>query len=259
MSSDLSQAISRLAERRGIVVATDFDGVLAPLVDDPMTSRALPGDLEALRELAAMPDVSVALVSGRDLATLLHLTGVDPDAEPIVAFGSHGAQSTAADTVQLDAAQQHALDDLERLTAAHVEAHPGTRLERKPAARVVHTRGMDAEPAARATQDLLDTATGRPHVHVLVGKDVVELSVVDANKGTAVLGLKASRGADAVVYLGDDVTDEHVFTRLGPDDIGIKVGAGQTAAAYRVDDCEAVTGVLEQIVRVLRTAPGRTA
>lgn len=248
----LSQAISRVAAVPRLLVATDFDGVLAPLVDDPMTSRALPGDLEALRGLADLPETGVALVSGRDLATLLALTGVDPASEPIVAFGSHGAQSTSAEPVPLDEAQQHALDDLERLTTEHVAAHPGTRLERKPAARVVHTRGLAPELAGRSTQELLESVTGRPHVHVLVGKDVVELSVVDANKGAAVLGLAQTRAADAVVYLGDDVTDEHVFTRLGPDDLGIKVGAGETAAAHRVADCAAVTEALQALLLARR-------
>ncbi|WKV16772.1 hypothetical protein LP422_21985 [Janibacter limosus] len=49
---------------------------------------------------------------------------------------------------------------------------------------------------------------------------------------------------DATVYLGDDVTDEHVFTVLGPDDVGIKVGPGESAARLRVDDCTHVPEVL---------------
>ena len=58
---------------------------------------------------------------------------------------------------------------------------------------------------------------------------------------------------DAVVYLGDDVTDEHVFTVLGPQDLSIKVGPGETAARTRLDDCSEVPAVLEALAAA-RTA-----
>lgn len=239
----LDAAIAAFVRHEHVVVASDFDGVLAPLVDDPSTSRALPGDLEALRALAAVPGTTVALVSGRDLDTLLALTGVDPATEAIVAFGSHGAQSTAATPVALTDAQAALLDRVEALTSEHITRWPGARVERKPAARVVHTRGMDPHEGQASTSEIVAAAAQLDGVHVLPGKDVVELSVVDASKGAAVLGLAEQEGA-AVLYLGDDVTDETVFTRLRDGDVGIKVGAGATAAAHRVDDCEAVTRVL---------------
>jgi trehalose 6-phosphate phosphatase len=40
---------------------------------------------------------------------------------------------------------------------------------------------------------------------------------------------------DCVVFFGDDVTDEDVFSSLGNDDVGVKVGPGDTSAGYRVD------------------------
>ena len=62
--------------------------------------------------------------------------------------------------------------------------------------------------------------------------------------GSAVTQLRGELGAAAVVYLGDDRTDEDVFATLGPDDAGIKVGEGETAARYRVADPQALAGVL---------------
>jgi len=66
----LRSAVTALAARPKVVIATDFDGVLAPLVHDPMASRALPGTIESLEGLAALPATYAAVVSGRDLATL---------------------------------------------------------------------------------------------------------------------------------------------------------------------------------------------
>ncbi len=51
-----------------------------------------------------------------------------------------------------------------------------------------------------------------------------------------------------MLYVGDDVTDETAFAVLGPDDIGVKVGSGETHAAYRVDGPEDVRELLQLLV-----------
>ena len=73
-----------------------------------------------------------------------------------------------------------------------------------------------------------------PNVHVTHGKEVVELSLLTTDKGVAIGTLRAGSSASAVLYLGDDLTDENVFTQLHGPDLGIKIGSGDTAAGYRV-------------------------
>mgnify|MGYP002651198913 CR=1 FL=1 len=96
------------------------------------------------------------------------------------------------------------------------------------------------DPAAA----IADEAAATEGVRHLAGKGVHELSVLQADKGTALRALATELDADAVVYLGDDVTDEHAFAVLGEGDLGIKVGAGETAASARVDDATAVPEIL---------------
>jgi trehalose 6-phosphate phosphatase len=80
------------------------------------------------------------------------------------------------------------------------------------------------------------------------GKAVVELSVVEASKGAAVRALRERLGVDAVLFAGDDVTDETALSTLEPDrDVGVKVGEGPTAAAHRVADPEAVAALLTEL------------
>ncbi len=72
----MSEALAALAtdaSLRPVLVALDFDGMLAPLQDDPSASRILPAGVEALARLAATDGMRLALVSGRamnDLHTL---------------------------------------------------------------------------------------------------------------------------------------------------------------------------------------------
>ncbi len=85
-------------------------------------------------------------------------------------------------------------------------------------------------------------------MHPIRGKEVLELSVSAATKGTALQALRSRLGigAGAVVYLGDDVTDELAFGALDQTggDLAIKVGNGETIAGHRVADPAAVAQLL---------------
>ena len=77
------------------------------------------------------------------------------------------------------------------------------------------------------------------------GKDVVEFAVRGATKGDGVQRLREHLGASAVLFAGDDVTDEDGFNALTGADVGIKVGEGVSAARYRVADPEQLADALE--------------
>jgi trehalose 6-phosphate phosphatase len=238
LAAELTAAIDEFVSAPTVLVASDFDGVLAPLVLDPMASRPLPGTVESLRGLAALSSTYAAVVSGRDLATLTRLTGLgDSD---VTRIGSHGGESSAADAAAALTDDQRAeldavIAELEEVTAVH----SGAGLEHKPAAVVLHTRRMADEASARAAEAAALEVTARhTGLHILHGKHVVEVSVVRADKGTALVALRDEVGADAVAYFGDDVTDEDAFRALGPNDLTVKVGPGDTAARFRVESVD---------------------
>ncbi|MEW1952947.1 trehalose-phosphatase [Terrabacter sp. NPDC080008] len=251
----LEDALTRAAAAPCVLVATDYDGVLAPLVTDPMQATPVPGVIDSLRSLAALPDVHVAVVSGRDLATLRTLTGLEED-EPIVLIGSHGAESSSEAVREAMAAASVTPDDEATLAelrsdieALVKESHPQANIELKPAAVVVHVRGLPPEVGDAAIADARRVALDHPGVKVLKGKSVLELSVSHADKGSAVTALARNLDASARLYLGDDVTDEDAFARLRrTDDVTVKVGTGSTAARYRVDDESAVAELLTRLL-----------
>ncbi|WP_299038321.1 trehalose-phosphatase [uncultured Pseudokineococcus sp.] len=251
-------ALDALAASPRPLVALDFDGVLAPLVDDRDAARPLERSAAAVAALAALEGeraLEVALVSGRPLDSLVRLAG-PPDRAGLV--GSHGAEVRlpgADDTsAPLDAAQQALLGDVVDRVAAVVAEHPGTDLETKPAGAVLHTRRADVATASAAQRAVHDGPGRLPGVRALRGKDVVELAVLDVDKGRSVQMLREAVAASAVLYVGDDVTDEHAFAVLdgAAGDVGVKVGPGATAAGFRVAGPEAVSALLEHLLRARR-------
>ncbi len=239
----LTAALTAMAASRPLLVASDYDGVLAPLVGDPSAAVPTPGTGDALARVAAADGVTVALVSGRGVEDLRRVSGF---AGPYRWVGSHGAEYDGPLTGEL-AGRRDALAD--RL-APVVAAVPGARLEVKPASVAVHVRQV-ADPAAAAALLASADAAADPSLTKKPGKAVLELAVTDADKGSAVTRLRGELGAAAVVYLGDDLTDEDVFRRLGPADVGIKVGEGETAAGHRVADTDGALAALRLLADLL--------
>lgn len=240
----LAEALTRLARQPHLLVALDFDGVLAPIVAVPSQARPLPGSASAIRELSRLPGTTVALVSGRGLDDLATVSGFG---QPIRLVGSHGFEFDDGVTV-LDDEQRARLDALAAELATLVGGEPGVTLEPKPAGIAVHVRGAAPDVAARVVDAVRSGPAARRGIEVTPGKAVLDLAVLEVSKGAALDVLRDRTGADAVFYAGDDVTDETAFARLRPGDVGVKVGAGATGAAHRVADPGALQAVLQALV-----------
>ena len=75
------------------LVALDFDGTLAPISPHPDDARPVAGVHQVLRDVRAT-GAAVAIVSGRSVASLLQVSGLD--AVPgIVIYGLHGVERWA--------------------------------------------------------------------------------------------------------------------------------------------------------------------
>ncbi|HYO41549.1 MAG TPA: trehalose-phosphatase, partial [Nocardioidaceae bacterium] len=168
LPAELTEALRALARRRPLLVASDYDGVLAPLVGDPSAAHPAPGVAEALGRLAAHDDVVVALVSGRGVADLRTVSGFEG---PYRWIGSHGAEYDGPLTSELALRR----DTLAERLAPLVAAVPGALLEQADAV---------ADPFL----------TKKP------GKEVLELAVTDADKGSALLRLRDELGVAAAAY-----------------------------------------------------------
>ena len=265
-SADLAAALRDVVTdpaRHPVLVALDFDGTLAPLQDDPQASRVLPEAVTALQALATRPDVlRLALLSGRSMADLHRLAEVP---QGTVLIGSHGAERARVavhgldrDVITLTDEQADRLARLGGELQAVARGRDGVWVETKPAAVAVHTRMADPATGDQAEQEAL-VVGARLGSKVLHGKKVVEISVLDADKGAALVALRDELGARAVVCAGDDVTDEHAFEALGPDDLTVKVGDGETHARFRVPDPDRFAALLTDLAATLTGSPAGPA
>jgi trehalose-phosphatase len=249
LPAELRRAIVQIARTPRLLVACDYDGTLAPITANPDEARPLPESVGALRSLAALHETTTAVISGRalrDLATLSRL----PSEVNLV--GSHGSEFDIGFIHALDASARELHRKLEAELEQVVLDVPGVSLEVKPASIAVHVRRAEHEAGRRVLAAVHNGPALWEGVTTTDGKEVVELAVVKTDKGNALDTLRHQVGATAAIFLGDDVTDEKAFARLSGPDLGVKVGEGESLAAYRVPDTVDVALVLAFILEERR-------
>lgn len=248
LSPSLIGALRELARVKRLLVALDFDGTLAPEVDNPQAARAIPEARDAVLRLLALPNTRVALISGRSLRSLIEVADL-PDTTLLV--GSHGIEirlDDPYDRVSLDTAELEQVEVLHEVLGEVADSIDQVWLEEKPAGFALHTRLATEHDSRVAHLVALSEAQAEiDNLTVREGKNVLEFSVRSTTKGEALEHLRRYTAADAVFYAGDDVTDEDAFAALMPDDLGVKSGPGATEAAFRVAGPDEIALVLSTL------------
>lgn len=182
----------------------DFDGTLAPIVDDPAAARAVEGGVELLDALAER-FARVAVVSGRPRDFLVSALGAGVDLS-----GVYGLESRLGG-IDRDHPESERWRPVIAEVAAAADLPDGVVVEPKGLSMTVHFRTVpEAEPAVRAWADQVAVDT---ELEVRDAKASVELHPpIDADKGSAVRAL--AEGCRTVVYVGDDVGDLPAFAAL---------------------------------------------
>jgi trehalose 6-phosphate phosphatase len=236
--------LERLARSRALL-AFDYDGVLAPLVRDPMGVPLPPSTRWRLLRLArAWP---CAVVSGRSFERTRLLTG---GVLPVV-VGNHGYELGRARPVPraVLARVRGWREDMERELAGVA----GAFFEDKRSTLAVHY-GLGGQQ--RADERAVHRAAARLEGARLVrGKNV--LNVIPAsfpNKGDALRALLRRLGLETALYIGDDVTDEDAFAVGPPLVLGVRVGRGRSLAPYSLGRQDLVDELLDVLLE-LRSAP----
>jgi trehalose 6-phosphate phosphatase len=252
-AADLDAAAAAVAAAPApVLVAVDVDGTLSPLAPRADQAVLAPGAADALAALVAH-GVPVAVVSGRGLDDLLHQFEWPGGLRML---GSHGLEDTAQQAVVPTAEERQRLQAVRTLAERAAAAVPGAWVEEKVAGVAFHYR--QAKPASKgsvASQRLAERLSRLDSVWIRRGHLVLEASVRPGNKAEAVEWLRSEVGAGAVVFVGDDETDEDVFRAAAPGDVTVRVGPGETAARYRAAD---PAEVIDLLGRIASLSPSRT-
>lgn len=198
-----------------LAVLLDFDGVLAPIVDDPAAARPDPTAAAAVESLAAVLPL-VACVTGRTALQARGLLGVDA----IAYTGLHGAEVLApgADApVVPEAFAADAARVAELLTAARAEPEglAGLEVEEKGPIVALHWRRAADPAVAEARARELGARAEAAGLRSGSGRAVLELRpALQRTKGDGVEALLGGApAARHVLVAGDDVTDLDAFAR----------------------------------------------
>ncbi|MCD8349348.1 MAG: bifunctional alpha,alpha-trehalose-phosphate synthase (UDP-forming)/trehalose-phosphatase [Planctomycetaceae bacterium] len=217
------------AARRLLVF--DYDGTLAPFVSDP--KLAVPSEelRIALGRLAGDEANTIVISSGRDKKTL-DTWFPDPS---IRLSAEHGAFFRESGEWHGDYGQMVWGDDIMAIVQRVTDHTPGSHIENKQTSLVWHYRDV-ANWLAELRVTQLINALMRPcalaGLQVMRGKKIVEIKVPEFNKGQEIRRLLDGGPYDFILAMGDDVTDEDMFSALDCTAITIKVGRFSDTASY---------------------------
>ena len=228
------------------LLAFDYDGVLAPLAKDPHGAGMRASTARLLRQVTKR--WPVAVVSGRAWKDTARLSrGIAP-----VVVGNHGFELGHARPVPRRVLAE--VQAWKRALQVELDGAPVYYEDKRSTLAVHYGLSRRWRPVERAVHAAAARLEGARLVH---GKKVLNVLPADfPDKGDAVLALLGRLRLDAALYAGDDVTDEDAF-RVGPPRVfGVRVGAGRSAAPWRLPSQDDVDELL-RVLAALRPARGR--
>lgn len=208
-----------------VAVVTDFDGTLAPIVDDPTTARAIDGAVAVLHQLADRFG-RVAVVSGRPVGFLADRLEAAQRDDGLVISGLYGLERLERGQVMIHPAALRWIDVVTEVSdRAEADAPAGVRIERKGLSMTIHVR--EAPGCADWARSFADAAANTTGLVVHDARMSYELRPpIEIDKGTVVTEL--TEGMSAACFLGDDYGDLPAFDALD------RLAAGTGATVLRV-------------------------
>ncbi|HEY0010263.1 MAG TPA: bifunctional alpha,alpha-trehalose-phosphate synthase (UDP-forming)/trehalose-phosphatase [Tepidisphaeraceae bacterium] len=255
-TADGAELIPKLVEAlkagRRLALFLDYDGTLREIENVPQAATPTKPLLDLLHRLRERPNIDVTVISGRSREDISHFLS------SFTTFGfvaEHGGWTRApGDTEWIDRAAGLDLswkEEVTKILKLHAASTPGSHVEEKRTSLVWHYRRADPEFGGWKAMQLLsdlENALANQALHVRMGKKIVEVTPTQINKGSAVIDILTAHPADLVLAVGDDTTDESMF-RLHRDDLlTLKIGSGDTSAAYVLQSPAALRRFLNAVL-----------
>ncbi len=225
----------------------DYDGTLTGFQNNPKHARPDDELYAILDKLASNPKSRVVLISGRDKQTFEEWFGH----KPYTLIVEHGVWVRAAgsDWQMIENLDAEWKESIKSALEFYVDRTPGSFIEEKNYSLVWHYRKSDPELGMNRAIELKDELTSlvaNLNLEILEGNKVIEIKNRGINKGRAALKVLSDTPAENIVAIGDDWTDEFLFSEIPNHAITIKVGMAKTKAGYKMENVLEVRELLKE-------------
>ncbi len=243
--------IEELKSSNNRIYFLDYDGTLTSFKDNPHHAKPDSELYELLDNLAGNPNNRVVLISGRDRKTFESWFGD----KPYTLIVEHGVwiRSAGSEWEMIEQLDDSWKDNIRSSLEFYVDRTPGSFVEEKNYSLVWHYRKTDPELGLNRAIELKDELTSlvaNLHLEILEGNKVIEIKNRGINKGRAAQKLLQLNPADKIVAIGDDWTDEFLFSAIPSEAITIKVGMANTLAGFKVENHEEVRDLLKRFSEI---------
>ncbi|KPJ59302.1 MAG: hypothetical protein AMJ46_11705 [Latescibacteria bacterium DG_63] len=228
----------------------DYDGTLVPFAARPEGAKPDEELLTLLEALCRSEGNEVVVISGRDRDTLDSWLGQ----LSLGLVAEHGAWVRERDDQWevVEHLRTDWKDEVRPVLELYVEKTPGSHIEEKDFSLVWHFReAVDHERASLQALELkrvLSLSMRAPDVGILEGSSILEIKNLNINKGRAASRWLSGDVWHFVLAMGDDLTDEELFSALPDSAYSIKIGPSASRARFRLHSVEEARALLKELV-----------
>lgn len=231
------EKIKRLVKKTDkLLLLLDYDGTIVPIKPTPKEALLPITTRNLLKNLCSKPQINLGIISGRSLEDIKEKVGIPG----IIYSGNHGLEWEMEGKRYRKFHTGGFITNLKKKLKILEKKFGNVFIEDKELILSVHYRLLDKQyvPVFRKyLKNLINPYLDNQTIILSSGKKVYEVRPnVDWNKGKFIeymvdCELSDKRNRLMIIYVGDDTTDEDVFSRLD-DAITVKVGKGKSKAKY---------------------------
>ncbi len=226
--------------------AFDFDGTLAPIVSKPEDAGISSETMRLLNELAEL--APTAIISGRSVSDLKQRVSLHGN----LLIGNHGVEGLGIhkDSIAKAKGVCAGWADQIRSNWGALKSDPGTFVEDKTYSLALHYRKSRNKKKAKLSLFALIEKL-QPPPRVILGKSVMNLIPAGGpHKGVALLEAMIKLDLKCAFYIGDDDTDEDVFSLPDSRIITARVGKKKASQAqFFVERQNEINRVLKVLIK----------
>lgn len=219
---------NRIADAPHVLLGLDFDGVLAPLEEEPAAIQVSVHMQRALAELSQREDVTIAILSGRERADLQMRVGV-PN---LIYVGNHGLDISGPGCLFVEptaASRTNIIQDLAEVLTRRLDHVPGVTVRNNGLSICVQEGPMDPMYRMQVRRVVHGVIACLRRFFILhAGDHIYEIRPrVYWNKGAAVSWIMDNLHLSHAlpIYVGSDIMDDEAFPLLSE---GIRIQVSET-------------------------------